>query len=57
MDVDVAERSVDRVVVDTEGLSHPVDVRAIDGRDLPEGPRQAVFEVLASDTWPSWDYE
>ncbi|MGH9245950.1 MAG: hypothetical protein ACRD29_16865 [Acidimicrobiales bacterium] len=57
VDVDLAELSIDRVVVDTDGLSHPLQVLTSDGQELSEGSRQAVLEVVSSETWPSWDYE
>lgn len=54
VDVDAAEESVDRVVVNTVGLSNPQELRSFDGKTLSAVERAAVLNVVASDTWPSW---
>lgn len=56
VDVDLPEGSVDQVVVDTAGLSNPLELRSTGGRTLTAAERAVVLDIVASDTWPSWDY-
>ena len=55
--VDIAEQSVDRVVVRTDGLGLPIEIRGDSGEELADASRAAVLDALARDTWPSWNYE
>jgi hypothetical protein len=56
VDVDLPEGSVDQVVVDTAGLSNPLELRSTGGRRLTSAESAVVLDIVASDTWPSWDY-
>jgi len=57
VDVDLTERSVDRVVVDTGGLARPLEVLHDGGQVVSDSMIESVLELVEGDTWPSWDFE